>query len=112
MSYNRQRKDKDYEQKITITKTTITKNSQKETDDNYNNEDLDDVIKAFEYFDINHNGRMSISELKRVLSFFGDKMNEDEIINIFRSAGIDYNSDDDIDYMRFIDFWAPISAPP
>ena len=105
MSYNRSRKDKDYEQKITITKTTITKNSQKEKDDNYNNEDLNDVIKAFKYFDINHNGRMNISELKRVLSYFGDKMSEDEIINIFRSAGIDHNSDDDIDYMRFIDFW-------
>ena len=105
MSYNRQRKNNDYEQKITITKTTITKNSQKEKDKNYNNEDLDDVIKAFEYFDINHNGRMSISELKRVLSYFGDKMSEDEIINIFSSAGIDYDSDDDIDYIRFIDFW-------
>ena len=69
------------------------------------NEDLNDVIKAFKYFDINHNGRMNISELKRVLSYFGDKMSEDEIINIFRSAGIDHNSDDDIDYMRFIDFW-------
>ena len=105
MSYNRQRKNNDFEQKITITKTTITKNSQKEKDKTYINEELDDVIKAFEYFDINHNGRMNISELKRVLSYFGDKMSEDEIINIFRSAGIDYNSDDDIDYIRFIDFW-------
>ena len=104
MSYNRKRKDNDYEQKITITKTTITKDKY-ENNKNYNNEDLDDVIKAFEYFDIYHNGRMSISELKRVLSYFGDKMSDEEIINIFRAAGIDYNSDDDIDYMKFIDFW-------
>ena len=104
MSYNRKRKDNGYEQKITITKTTITKENKYEKKNN-NNEDLDDVIKAFEYFDMNHNGRMSISELKRVLSFFGDKMSEEEIINIFRAAGIDHNSDDDIDYMKFIDFW-------
>ena len=104
MSYNRKRKDNDYEQKITTTKTTITKDKY-ENNKNYNNEDLDDVIKAFEYFDIYHNGRMSISELKRVLSYFGDKMSDEEIINIFRAAGIDYNSDDDIDYMKFIDFW-------
>ena len=48
---------------------------------------------------------MNISELKRVLSYFGDKMSDEEIINIFRAAGIDHNSDDDIDYMKFIDFW-------
>ena len=105
MSYNRKRKDKGYEQKITTTKTTITRENKYGNNNNYNNEDLDDVIKAFEYFDMNHNGRMSISELKRVLSFFGDKMSEEEIINIFRAAGIDHNSDDDIDYMKFIDFW-------
>ena len=105
MSYNRKRKDNDYEQKITITKTTITKENIYKNNDNYKNEDLDDVIKAFEYFDINHNGRMNISELKRVLSYFGDKMTDEEIINIFRAAGIDHNSDDDIDYMKFIDFW-------
>ena len=105
MSYNRKRKDNDYQQKITITKTTITRENKYENNNNYNNEDLDDVIKAFEYFDINHNGRMNIAELKRVLSYFGDKMSDEEIINIFRAAGIDYNSNDDIDYMKFIDFW-------
>ena len=104
MSYNRKRKD-NYEQNITITKTKITSENKYENNNNYNNEDLDEVIKAFEYFDMNHNGRMSISELKRVLSYFGDKMSDEEIINIFRAAGIDYNSDDDIDYMKFIDFW-------
>ena len=105
MSYNRKRKDKDYQQKITITKTTITRENKYENNNNYNNEDLDDVIKAFEYFDINHNGRMNIAELKRVLLYFGDKMSDEEINNIFRAAGIDFNSDDDIDYMKFIDFW-------
>ena len=105
MSYNRKRKDNDYQQKITITKTTITRENKYENNNNYNNEDLDDAIKAFEYFDTNHNGRMNIAELKRVLSYFGDKMSDEEIINIFRAAGIDHNSDDDIDYMKFIDFW-------
>ena len=110
MSYKRQRKENDYDQKITITKTTITKQINKNgNEDNNNNiddeQDLNDVIKSFEYFDINHNGKVNISELKDVLSYFGDKMTDEEINRIFISAGIDPNSDGDIDYMKFINFF-------
>ena len=101
MSYKRGRKDNDYNQEITITKTTITQ----ERDNNYNNEDLDEVVKAFEYFDMNHSGRINIYELKKVLSSFGNVMTDDEINNIFRAAGIDQDDNEDIDYIKFINYW-------
>ena len=108
MSYRRPKKEDYYNQEITITKTTITKEANTEDrnePNNYNEEELNDVIKAFEYFDINHNGKVNILDLKEVLSYYGDKMTEEEINKIFLSAGIDPNSDSDIDYMKFVDFW-------
>ena len=101
MSNRRTKKGNDYDQEITITKTTITQ----ERDNNYNNEDLDEVVKAFEYFDMNHSGRINIYELKKVLSSFGNVMTDDEINNIFRAAGIDKNDKEDIDYIKFINYW-------
>ena len=101
MSNRRTKKGNDYDQEITITKTTITQ----ERDDNYNNEDLDEIVKAFEYFDMNHSGRINIYELKKVLSSFGNVMTDDEINNIFRAAGIDKDDKEDIDYIKFINYW-------
>ena len=101
MSNRRTKKGNDYDQEITITKTTITQ----ERDNNYNNEDLDEIVKAFEYFDMNHSGRINIYELKKVLSSFGNVMTDDEINNIFIAAGIDKDDKEDIDYIKFINYW-------
>ena len=54
---------------------------------------------------MNHNGKVSNTELKSVLSCFGDKMTDEEINNIFRIAGIVQYSIDDIDYIKFISYW-------
>ena len=111
MSYRRPKKENDYNQQFTITKTTITKEinnvEDKNKTNNYEEENLDlnDVIKAFEYFDINHRGKISISELITVLSSFGNIMTEEEIYNIFRTAGIDLNNNEEIDYIQFVNFW-------
>ncbi len=108
MSYRRPKKEDYYNQEITITKTTITKEANTEDrnePNNYNEEELNDVIKAFEYFDINHNGKINISELKRVLSSFGNIMNEDEIYKIFREAGIELDNNEELDYIKFVNFW-------
>ena len=106
MSYRRPKKENDY---ISITKTTITKEIDNDEDknqsNNYDEESLNDVIKAFEYFDINHRGKISLSELIKVLSSFGNIMTEEEIINIFRTAGIDLNNTEEIDYIQFVNFW-------
>ncbi len=109
MSSRRKKIESDYNQKISITKTTITKEinneDEKNNHNNYNEEELNEVIKAFEYFDINHRGKVSISELIKVLSSFGNIMTEEEIYNIFKAAGIDYNNNEEIDYIQFINFW-------
>ena len=108
MSYRRPKKEDYYNQEITITKTTITKETNKEDrnePNNYNEEELNDFIKAFEYFDINHNGKINISELKRVLSSFGNIMTEDEIYKIFRDAGIELDNNEELDYIKFVNFW-------
>ena len=84
------------------------KNNKKEKRDEilkYNEENLNDIIQSFEYFDLNHNGKIKISDLKRILTNFGEKMTEEEINNILKSAYIDSNTNDEINYMQFIDFW-------
>ena len=103
-----------------ITKIETTNNTEKieevkqiednnENKDNNDNEDnsnnLDEIIKAFEYFDINHSGKIHITDLTRILSTFGDVMKEEEMENIFKSAGIIINSDEQVDYIKFIKFW-------
>ena len=111
MSYKRSKKDDYYNQEISITKTTITKETNKEEvtePNNYNEEELNDVIKAFEYFDINHNGKINISELMNVLSTFGNVMTEDEIYKIFRDAGIELDNNEELDYIKFVNFWIGI----
>ena len=35
----------------------------------------DEIIKAFEYFDINHSGKIHITDLTRILSTFGEVIN-------------------------------------
>ena len=84
----------------------INNNIEKEINQiNDNNQDnFDDIKKAFEYFDIYHTGKINISDLTKALSTFGDIMTEEEMNNIFKSAGIDIN-DKEIDYNKFIDSW-------
>ena len=103
MSYRRindkNNKDNIKEPKEEDKKTTKQKNN------NYEEENLEELIKAFEYFDIEHTGKINTSDLIKALSTFGNVMTEDEIYNIFKTAGIELNSDKVIDYIQFIEFW-------
>ena len=90
-------------EKIEEVKQIEDNNENKDNNDNSNN--LDEIIKAFEYFDINHSGKIHITDLTRILSTFGDVMKEEEMENIFKSAGIIINSDEQVDYIKFIKFW-------
>ena len=102
MSYRRindkNNKDNIKEPKEEDKKTTKQKNN------NYEEENLEELIKAFEYFDIEHTGKINTSDLIKALSTFGNVMTEDEIYNIFKTAGIELNSDKVIDYIQFIEF--------
>ena len=72
--------------------------------DGYNEVPFNDAIKAFEYFDMNHNGKVNLSELKEKLTTFGDAMSEEEFNNIFNRIGIEQNNHENINYMEFINF--------
>ena len=65
---------------------------------------VDEIITAFQYFDRDHNGYISISELKYILSSLGEKMSKNEVKEIFDNC--DLNKDGKIDYKEFTKFWA------
>ena len=73
---------------------------QKEEENNIN-----EVIKAFKYFDRKGDGKIKISELIIPLTHFGNKMTEEEINKIFRKANIDTNNNNDFDFMQLINFF-------
>ena len=73
--------------------------------ENYEEPNLEEVTKAFEYFDIDKSGTINISDLTKALSTFGDIMTEDEINKIFKKAGNDINTEEKINYKKFIEFW-------
>ena len=94
MSYNQENKENE--------KNMINRNSNKENSD-YNT--ITEVINAFKYFDNRNNSKVDINNLKYYLSQFGNKMNEDEISNIFKKANIDSNNNKEVDYIQMINFY-------
>ena len=81
------------------------KNYIMETNSNFNgNEDIN-IIEVFKYFDINHNGKINIYEIKQLLTSFGDKMTEEEFNNIIKSVDISIDNNGFIDYFEFIKLW-------
>ena len=76
-----------------INRFNLTKNSMS----------TDDIINAFEIFDRNHDGTISINEFKHILMDLGQKLSEDEVEEIFQD--IDFNEDGKINYREFVEFW-------
>ena len=64
----------------------------------YINNDDQNIIEAFNYFDTNNNGLVNIDEIKRVLTTFGEKMSEKEFHDIFKSVEVDNKGN--IDYIQ------------
>ncbi len=103
MSYRVPKNTANYYQHTKYEKTNIT-NEREDEPSNYDEENLKDVMQAFDYFDMDHNGKINISELKKALSSYGNTMTEEEIFNIFRAAGINQNNDEDIDYLQLVNY--------
>ena len=104
MYYRNQQVKNKYQKNKKIEKV-ISNNDNPEELNNYDEDNINEVIKAFEYFDINNSGKINISDLTKALSTFGDIMTEEEMYKIFREAGININTDEEIDYIKFINFW-------
>ena len=90
--------DENKENEQNLTNQEINKENQK-------NNNINDVIKAFKYFDRKGEGKIKISELIQPLIHFGNKMTEEEINKIFRKANIDINNNNDFDFMQLINFF-------
>ena len=103
--YYRNQQVQNKSQKNKKIEKVISNNDNPEESNNYNEDNINEVIKAFEYFDINNSGKINISDLTKALSTFGDIMTEEEMYKIFREAGININTDEEIDYIKFINFW-------
>ena len=103
--YYRNQQVQNKSQKNKKIEKVISNNDNPEELNNYNEDNINEVIKAFEYFDINNSGKINISDLTKALSSFGDIMTEEEMYKIFREAGININTDEEIDYIKFINFW-------
>ena len=63
----------------------------------------DDIINAFEIFDKNHDGTISINEFKHILMDLGQKFSEDEVNEIITEIDLDNNGK--INYRDFVEFW-------
>ena len=103
--YYRNQQVQNKSQKNKKIEKVISNNDKPDELNNYNEDNINEVIKAFEYFDINNSGKINISDLTKALSTFGDIMTEEEMYKIFREAGININTDEEIDYIKFINFW-------
>ena len=79
----------------------IDENNNNEFDFNENDENI--ILKAFQHFDMDNSGKITVEEIKHVLTFLGDIMSEDEVNKFFNSVEIDKNGY--LDYREFIHFW-------
>lgn len=68
-----------------------------------NKNSTDEIIGAFQVFDKNHNGVLSLSEFKHILMDLGQKFTEEEVNEIFNES--DLNKDGNLDYREFVEFW-------
>ena len=77
----------------------------KEEEDKFDFDENDEniILKAFQHFDTDHNGKINVEEIKHVLTFLGDIMTQEEVDKFFKSVDIDENGC--LDYREFIKFW-------
>ena len=68
-------------------------------------EEAKQVLEAFNTFDRDKNGYISIDEMKHILDIVDEdaKLTEHEIEEIFKEA--DLNQDGKLDYQEFVQFW-------
>lgn len=59
-----------------------------------------EIREAFKVFDKDRNGTISASELKRVMTMFGEKLSEEEVEQMINEADVDH--DGQINYEEFV----------
>ena len=77
--------------------------AQNNNDFDFDENDENMILKAFQHFDVDNSGKINVEEIKHVLTFLGDIMSEEEVNKFFKSVEIDKNGY--LDYREFIHFW-------
>ncbi|KAL6942272.1 hypothetical protein ACO0QE_003441 [Hanseniaspora vineae] len=62
---------------------------------------VQDFMKAFQVFDKDGSGKISIGDLKYMLTGLGEKLNEDEVDEVLK--GVESDQDGMIDYKKFVE---------
>ena len=68
----------------------------------------EEIRKVFRVFDKNDNGFISFNELRRVLRNLGEKLSDEEVVEMIEEADLD--NDGHINYEEFVDI-VTSSAP-
>ncbi|CCF55879.1 hypothetical protein KAFR_0A04440 [Kazachstania africana CBS 2517] len=61
----------------------------------------DDFIKAFQIFDKENTGKVTVGDLRYMLTGLGEKLSDEEVDELLK--GVEVDSDGGIDYKKFID---------
>jgi calmodulin len=64
---------------------------------------VDEVVQAFQIFDINGTGKITVDEMKTILLKFTNEFNEDDVNEIFDL--IDVDQDGKVSYAEFAEIW-------
>ena len=80
-------------------------NISNENDININEYNENDIIKSFQYFDMNNNGKININDLKTILTSFGNKMSEEEFDKIFKTFNYSLDNKDFVNYYELLNLF-------
>ncbi|CAL9732953.1 myosin light chain 1 [Monosporozyma unispora] len=62
---------------------------------------LEDFVKAFQVFDKENTGKVTVGDLKYMLTGLGEKLSDDEVEELLK--GVEVDSEGGIDYRKFIE---------
>ncbi len=101
---NRKQKEKKNSKKEKEKNNKIEKTEENNNNDfDFNENDENIILKAFQHFDVDNSGKINVDEIKHVLTLLGDIMSEEEVDKFFNSVEIDKNGY--LNYRDFIHFW-------
>ncbi|QLG71119.1 hypothetical protein HG535_0B01570 [Zygotorulaspora mrakii] len=62
---------------------------------------VDDFIKAFQVFDKENTGKVSVGDIRYMLTSLGEKLSDDEVDELLK--GVEIDSEGGVDYKKFIE---------
>ena len=75
--------------------------SHQEMLDSTTNGKIEDFIKAFQVFDKENTGKVTVGDIRYMLTGLGDKLSDEEVDELLK--GVEIDSDGGIDYKKFME---------